>query len=190
VGVAEGLLPELLGGVHNALAAVGQVDDGAARPVGAAVEDDADNVVGVEILRAVVDYLTSREKTPDREQLLNDLLSLMACHAAVRAGDRLTPEEIAALLEQRELAQDSHHCPHAQLQHRQAANIYLERLDHATILDPCERHNNLPSPNTTKNVGLMPKELPLLSASSRRRSRLLVLLSSPRRSWHGRASTA
>jgi DNA mismatch repair protein MutL len=66
-----------------------------------------------EILRAVVvDYLASREKTPDQEQLLNDLLSLMACHAAVRAGDRLTPEEIAALLEQRELAQDSHHCPH------------------------------------------------------------------------------
>jgi DNA mismatch repair ATPase MutL len=48
----------------------------------------------------------------DREQLLNDLLSLTACHAAVRAGDRLTPEEIAALLEQRELARDSHHCPH------------------------------------------------------------------------------
>jgi DNA mismatch repair protein MutL len=68
--------------------------------------------VPADILRAVVDYLASREKTPDREQLLNDLLSLMACHAAVRAGDRLTPEEIAALLEQRELAQDSHHCPH------------------------------------------------------------------------------
>jgi DNA mismatch repair protein MutL len=65
-----------------------------------------------EILSAVVDYLASREKAPDREQLLNDLLSLMACHAAVRAGDRLTPEEIAALLEQRELARDSHHCPH------------------------------------------------------------------------------
>jgi DNA mismatch repair protein MutL len=45
------------------------------------------------------------------EQLLNDLLSLMACHAAVRAGDRLTLEEIAALLQQRELAQDSRHCP-------------------------------------------------------------------------------
>jgi DNA mismatch repair ATPase MutL len=38
--------------------------------------------------------------------------SLMACHAAVRAGDWLTPEEIAALLEQRELATDGHHCPH------------------------------------------------------------------------------
>jgi DNA mismatch repair protein MutL len=64
------------------------------------------------VLRAVVDYVLSKERVPSREQLLNDLLSLMACHAAVRAGDKLTPEEITALLAQRELAQDSHHCPH------------------------------------------------------------------------------
>jgi DNA mismatch repair protein MutL len=64
------------------------------------------------ILRAVVDHLMTRERPPSREQLLNDLLSLMACHAAVKAGDRLTPEEIAALLAQRHLAEDVHHCPH------------------------------------------------------------------------------
>jgi DNA mismatch repair protein MutL len=65
-----------------------------------------------EILRAVVDHLVSRDQPPSREVLLNDLLSLMACHAAVRAGDRLTPEEIDALIEQRNLAEDAHHCPH------------------------------------------------------------------------------
>jgi DNA mismatch repair protein MutL len=59
-----------------------------------------------------VDHLMSKERMPNREQLLNDLLSLMACHAAVRAGDKLTPEEIAALVAQRELANDTHHCPH------------------------------------------------------------------------------
>jgi DNA mismatch repair protein MutL len=64
------------------------------------------------ILRAVVDHLVARERAPDREQLLNDLLSLMACHAAVKAGDHLTPEEIEALVAQRELATDAHHCPH------------------------------------------------------------------------------
>jgi DNA mismatch repair protein MutL len=63
-------------------------------------------------LRAVVDHLTSKERMPTREQLFNDLLSLMACHSAVRAGDHLTPEEIAALVAQRELADDTHHCPH------------------------------------------------------------------------------
>jgi DNA mismatch repair protein MutL len=64
------------------------------------------------ILKAVVDHLCSKDRVPTREVLLNDLLSLMACHAAVRAGDPLTPEEIAALIAQRQLADDTHHCPH------------------------------------------------------------------------------
>jgi DNA mismatch repair protein MutL len=64
------------------------------------------------ILRAVVDHLTSQDRVPTREQLFNDLLSLMACHAAVRSGDRLTPEEVSALVAQRELVDDTHHCPH------------------------------------------------------------------------------
>lgn len=63
-------------------------------------------------LRAVIDHLVTKERPPSREVLLNHLLSLMACHAAVRAGDKLTPEEIAALIAQRELAKDTHHCPH------------------------------------------------------------------------------
>ncbi len=64
------------------------------------------------ILRAVVDYLAEKQRPPDREQFLKGLLALMACHAAVRAGDRLTSEEIAALLAQRHMAENSHHCPH------------------------------------------------------------------------------
>ncbi len=63
-------------------------------------------------LRAVVDHLVAQDRLPSREVLLNDLLSLMACHAAVKAGDRLTPEEVAALVAQRDLAADTHHCPH------------------------------------------------------------------------------
>lgn len=65
-----------------------------------------------EMLRAVVDHLTAQDRVPSREQLLHDLLSLMACHAAVRAGEKLLPEEIAALVARRELATDTHHCPH------------------------------------------------------------------------------
>jgi len=66
----------------------------------------------VEILKSVVDYLTTQERLPTREHLLNELMSLMACHAAVRSGDPLTAEEIADLSAQRHLAQDAHHCPH------------------------------------------------------------------------------
>jgi len=64
------------------------------------------------ILKAVVDHLMAKERVPGREVLLNNLLSLMACHAAVRAGDRLTPEEMSALVAQRSLVDDTHHCPH------------------------------------------------------------------------------
>ena len=49
---------------------------------------------------------------PRGDQLLHDLLSLMACPSAVRASDRLTAGEIAALVDQRDLAEDCHHCPH------------------------------------------------------------------------------
>jgi DNA mismatch repair protein MutL len=65
-----------------------------------------------DILKAVVDHLTAKDRPPTREQLLNDILSLMACHAAVRAGEALTPDQIAALVAQRDLADDTHHCPH------------------------------------------------------------------------------
>jgi DNA mismatch repair protein MutL len=65
-----------------------------------------------EILKRVVDHLMSKERVPTKEQLLSDLMSLMACHAAVRSGDPLTPEEITALVRMRHLASDSHHCPH------------------------------------------------------------------------------
>lgn len=65
-----------------------------------------------ELLKAVVDHLATKDRPPPREVLFNDLLSLMACHSAVRSGDRLTLEQIEALLEQRYLADDVHHCPH------------------------------------------------------------------------------
>src|SRR5205823_3781844 len=65
-----------------------------------------------QILKRVVDHLMSKERLPTKEQLLSDLMSLMACHAAVRSGDPLTAEEIAALVEMRHLSADTHHCPH------------------------------------------------------------------------------
>jgi DNA mismatch repair protein MutL len=65
-----------------------------------------------EILHAVVDHLASNDRPPTKDVLLDHLLATMACKAAVKAGDRLTPEEIAHLLRLRQLAEDSHHCPH------------------------------------------------------------------------------
>jgi DNA mismatch repair protein MutL len=71
-----------------------------------------DRCVPADILKAVVDHLTTKDRLPSREVLLNDLLSLLACHAAVKAGDRLTPEAIQELIALRQLADNTHHCPH------------------------------------------------------------------------------
>ena len=65
-----------------------------------------------EIFQSVVDHLLTKERPPTREAMLHLLMATMACKAAVKAGDRLTPEEIAHLLHLRQLAEDSHHCPH------------------------------------------------------------------------------
>jgi DNA mismatch repair protein MutL len=65
-----------------------------------------------DVFRGVVDRLVAKDRPPTRDHLLNDLLATMACRAAVKAGDRLTPEEINDLLAQRALADDTHHCPH------------------------------------------------------------------------------
>ena len=65
-----------------------------------------------EVVRGVLDYLLAHEQLPSREALLYGLLATMACKAAIKAGDRLSPEEIAALLRLRRWAEKSHHCPH------------------------------------------------------------------------------
>jgi len=65
-----------------------------------------------QIFQSVVDVLATRDRPPTREQLLDRLLATMACKAAVKAGDRLTSEEIDHLMRLRPTADDSHHCPH------------------------------------------------------------------------------
>ena len=46
------------------------------------------------------------------EELLHEILDMMACKAAVKAGDPLSPAEIEALLARRELIERSSNCPH------------------------------------------------------------------------------
>jgi DNA mismatch repair protein MutL len=65
-----------------------------------------------EMLKELIDEMLSGSKALERRDLLDELLHMIACKAAVKAGDRLAPEEITALLEQRHLFADTHHCPH------------------------------------------------------------------------------
>jgi DNA mismatch repair protein MutL len=70
------------------------------------------NVNPADVLRGLVEQLLSGGKLPDRRDLLDELLHTIACKAAIKAGDRLTPEEVSALVHERHLIDDSHHCPH------------------------------------------------------------------------------
>ncbi len=47
-----------------------------------------------------------------QEELLHEILDMMACKAAVKAGDPLTPTEVEALLARRDLVDRSSNCPH------------------------------------------------------------------------------
>jgi DNA mismatch repair protein MutL len=70
------------------------------------------NMQPADVLRELVEHLLAGGKRPERRDLLDRLLHSIACKAAVKYGDYLTPEEVASLLAQRHLAQDHHHCPH------------------------------------------------------------------------------
>jgi len=63
-------------------------------------------------IRDLIDRLGERDAEAKPDALLNDLLAMMACKAAVKAGDRLNPDEINALIGQRHLIDKPASCPH------------------------------------------------------------------------------
>ncbi len=64
---------------------------------------------------------------PDTEAALSDVLDLMSCKAAVKAGDRLRPQEIAALLDMRSRIDRGASCPHGRPTHLRIPIPELER---------------------------------------------------------------
>jgi len=65
-----------------------------------------------DLIKDVAGALEESGEAPRPEAVLDDVLSMAACKAAVKAGDPLTPAEIDALLARRTAVEDSHHCPH------------------------------------------------------------------------------
>jgi len=65
-----------------------------------------------EVIQSLAEQFQADGKRPEARDLLDDLMHSIACKAAIKFGDRLTPQEVQTLLEQRHLAHDHHHCPH------------------------------------------------------------------------------
>lgn len=66
----------------------------------------------VQLFLDVLEQFGGPDNTIGRGSLLEDILASMACKAAVKAGDNLSPREIDALLEKMAKADLFSHCPH------------------------------------------------------------------------------
>ena len=64
------------------------------------------------LVRDLADQLVGAGQQPSRRDILDSLLHMMSCKAAIKSGQRLSGEEIDSLLAQRHLIDDAHHCPH------------------------------------------------------------------------------
>jgi DNA mismatch repair protein MutL len=74
------------------------------------------NVEPVEFMSELLD-LAQDDRLPvndatAQEAALHEVLDMMACKAAIKAGDQMTPEELAALLARRDEIERASNCPH------------------------------------------------------------------------------
>ncbi|MGD2095352.1 MAG: DNA mismatch repair endonuclease MutL [Phycisphaerales bacterium] len=66
----------------------------------------------LDFVRDLIDLLEDIAPESDSERLLNDVLNMAACKAAIKAGQRLTDSEIEQLLADKEKTASSSYCPH------------------------------------------------------------------------------
>ena len=66
----------------------------------------------VEFMRDLLEKAALRGISVNSEAALHETLDMMACKAAVKAGDRLAPAEMAELLKYRDTVERSSNCPH------------------------------------------------------------------------------
>ncbi len=83
-------------------------------------------------MRDLLDKLAQRSGDTTTDVVLDDMLSMMACKAAVKAGDSLTQEEIDALMKQRHLIDKSTSCPHGRPTMLSLSKADLNRQFHRT----------------------------------------------------------
>ncbi|MBI9019324.1 MAG: DNA mismatch repair endonuclease MutL [Phycisphaerae bacterium] len=81
-----------------------------------------------ELVGDLLDVLIDQDGKVSREQLVHNVLDMMACKAAVKAGDSLTEVEMKHLLSQRQDVQRSGNCPHGRPTEIRMSLKELEKL--------------------------------------------------------------
>jgi len=66
----------------------------------------------VDFIRDLIDLLDRKDIIGNREELLDEILKMAACKAAIKAGQKLNDGEIEQLLADRESTECASHCPH------------------------------------------------------------------------------
>jgi DNA mismatch repair protein MutL len=70
------------------------------------------NVDGTEFICDLLDKLGSNNLPATEEEALSEILDMMSCKAAIKAGDQLTQHELRDLLQRRREIERSSNCPH------------------------------------------------------------------------------
>jgi len=66
----------------------------------------------LEFVRDLIDLLGHKETDADAQRLVDEVLNMAACKAAIKAGQKLTDSEIEQLLASRGTTESSSRCPH------------------------------------------------------------------------------
>jgi DNA mismatch repair protein MutL len=112
------------------LAASGLVIDGFG-PASIAVREVPSLIAGgniAKLIRDVADDLETFEASTGVRERVDHVLSTMACHGSVRAGRRLKPEEMNALLREMEATPHSGQCNHGRPTYVELKLSDIERL--------------------------------------------------------------
>ncbi|UCC98914.1 MAG: DNA mismatch repair endonuclease MutL [Phycisphaerales bacterium] len=70
------------------------------------------NVQPLDFMQDLMDLLEHTDAGPDAAELLDEVLNMAACKAAIKAGQKLTDGEIEQLLADRQEAESATRCPH------------------------------------------------------------------------------
>lgn len=70
------------------------------------------NVNGADFIRELLDKLGNCDFPSSEEEALSEVLDMMSCKAAIKAGDYLNPHELADLLKKRKEIERGSNCPH------------------------------------------------------------------------------